>query len=98
MTPSGVFLDVDGLAEIDLGNGTSYNAQTALDMYFQTGSVIGRSLTDDGEFNHGKVPIQELPGSGGQQIQTLLAAYEYNLQQIRNVTGLNEARDGSSPP
>ena len=97
MTPSGVFLDVDGLAEIDLGNGTSYNAQTALDMYFQTGSVLGRSLTDEGDFNHGKVPIQELPGSGGQQIQTLLAAYEYNLQQIRNVTGLNEARDGSTP-
>ena len=97
MTPSGIFLDVDGLAEVDLGNGTTYNAQTALDMYFQTGSVIGRSITDDGEFNHGRVPIQELPGSGGQQIQTLLAAYEYNLQQIRNVTGLNEARDGSDP-
>ena len=97
MTPSGVFLDVDGLAEIDLGNGTNYNAQTALDMYFQTGSVIGRSITDEGEFNHGKVPITELPGSGGQQIQVLLNAYEYNLQQIRNVTGLNEARDGSQP-
>ena len=97
MTPSGIFLDVDGLAEIDLGNGSSYNAQTALDMYFQTGSVIGRSLTDEGEFNHGRVPIQELPGSAGQQIQTLLGAYEYNLQQIRNVTGLNEARDGSTP-
>ena len=97
MTPSGVFLDVDGLAEIDLGNGTSYNPQTALDMYFQTGSVIGRSLTADGDFNNGKVPIQELPGSGGQQIQVLLGAYEYNLNQIRNVTGLNEARDGSTP-
>ena len=97
MTPSGVYLDADGLAEIDLGNGTTYNPQEALNMYFQTGSVIGRSLTEDGNFNHARVPIQELPGSGGQQIQTLLAAYEYNLQQIRNVTGLNEARDGSDP-
>ena len=97
MTPSGVFLDVDGLAEIDLGKGTTYNAQTALDMYFQTGSVIGRSITDEGEFNQGKVPITELPGSGGQQIEVLLHAYEYNLNQIRNVTGLNEARDGSTP-
>ena len=97
MTPSGIFLDVDGLAEIDLGNGTSYNAQTAIDMYMQTGTVVGRSMTDDGEFNHGKVPIQELAGSGGQQIQVLLTAYEYNLNQIRNVTGLNEARDGSTP-
>ena len=97
MTPSGIFIDVDGLAEIDLGNGQSYNAQTAIDMYLQTGTVVGRSLTDDGEFNNGRVPIQELQGSGGQQIQVLLAAYEYNLQQIRNVTGLNEARDGSQP-
>ena len=97
MTPSGIFLDVDGLAEVDLGNGTSYNPQTALDMYLQTGTIIGRSITDDGEFNNGRIPIQELPGGGGQQLQPLLAAYEYNLQQIRNVTGLNEARDGSTP-
>lgn len=97
MTPSGVFIDVDGLAEIDLGNGSAYNPQAALDMYFQTGSVIGRSMTDEGEFNHGKIPVQELPGSGGQQLQPLLGAYEYNLNQIRAVTGLNEARDGSSP-
>ena len=97
MTPSGIFLDADGLAEIDLGNGTQYNPQTALDMYFQTGTIIGRSMTNEGEFNHGKIPIQELPGGQGQQIQTLLGAYEYNLQQIRNVTGLNEARDGSTP-
>ena len=97
MTPSGVYLDADGLAEIDLGNGSSYNPQEALNMYFQTGSVVGRSLTDSGDFNHGRVPIQELPGSDGRQIQTLLASYEYNLQQIRNVTGLNEARDGTDP-
>lgn len=97
MTPSGIFLDVDGLAEIDLGNGTSYNPQEALQMYFETGSVLGRSSTDEGEFNHGKIPIQELPGSGGQQIGVLLQSMEYNIQQIRNVTGLNEARDGSLP-
>ena len=45
MVPDGVFLDADGIAEIDLGNGTNYNAQEALNMYFQTGSVIGRSMT-----------------------------------------------------
>ena len=25
MVPDGVYLDVDGLAEVDLGNGTNYN-------------------------------------------------------------------------
>jgi hypothetical protein len=96
--PDGVFVDVDGLAEVDLGNGTSYNAQEALNMYFQTGSIVGRSLTQDGDPNRGKVPIQELQTSSGiQKIQALIQTYQYYLQMIRDVTGLNEARDGSQP-
>tara|TARA_R110002096_G_scaffold15943_4_gene54678 strand:- start:107 stop:1237 length:1131 start_codon:yes stop_codon:yes gene_type:complete len=98
MTPDGVYLDADGLAEIDLGNGTNYNPQEALNMYFQTGSVIGRSLTQDGDMNPGKVPIQEITsGSGGNKIQVLIGNYNYYLQMIRDVTGLNEARDGTTP-
>ncbi len=98
MVPDGVYLDADGLAEVDLGNGTNYNPQEALNMFFQTGSVIGRSFTQDGDINPGKVPIQEITsGSGGNKMQALIANYNYYLQMIRDVTGLNEARDGSSP-
>ena len=98
MVPDGVYLDADGIAEIDLGNGTNYNAQEALNMYFQTGSVIGRSMTQDGEFNNGKVPVQELQSSGANaKISSLISSYNYYLQMIRDVTGLNEARDGSTP-
>jgi len=97
MTPSGVFVDADGLSEIDLGNGTNYNPQEALNLYFQTGSIIGRSMTVDGDMNPGKVPIQELPGGGGQQSTLLIQTYNYYLNMIRDVTGLNEARDGSDP-
>jgi len=98
MVPDGVYLDADGLAEVDLGNGTNYNPQEALNMFFQTGSVIGRSMTQDGEFNNGRVPIQELrAGAGGQKIQSLIQSYNYYLQMMRDVTGLNEARDGSTP-
>ena len=97
MVPSGVYLDADGLSEIDLGNGTSYNPQEALNMYFQTGSIIGRSLNTEGDINPGKVPIQELPGGGGNQVQVLIGAYNQYLQMIRDITGLNEARDGSDP-
>ena len=96
--PDGVFLDMDGLAEVDLGNGTKYNPAEALNMYFQTGSIVGRSLTQEGDPNRGKVPIQELQtGSGGGKIGVLIQTYQYYLQMIRDVTGLNEARDGSSP-
>ena len=98
MVPDGVYLDADGLAEIDLGNGTNYNPQEALNMFFQTGSVIGRSFTGDGDMNPGKVPIQEITsGSGGNKLQALIGNYNYYLQMIRDVTGLNEARDGSMP-
>ena len=98
LVPDGVYLDADGLAEIDLGNGTNYNPQEALNMFFQTGSVIGRSFTSDGEMNPGKVPIQEIQsGSGGQKMQSLIGTYNYYLQMIRDVTGLNEARDAATP-
>jgi hypothetical protein len=98
MVPDGIFLDMDGLAEVDLGNGTNYNPAEALNMYFQTGSVVGRSLTQDGDMNRGKVPIQELSSSSGiGKIQALITAYNYNMQMIRDVTGLNEARDGGMP-
>jgi hypothetical protein len=98
MVPDGVYLDADGLAEIDLGNGTNYNPQEALNMFFQTGSVIGRSFTSEGDINPGKVPIQEITsGSGGNKLQALIGTYNYYLQMIRDTTGLNEARDGSMP-
>ena len=98
MVPDGVFMDADGLAEVDLGNGTNYNPQEALNMFFQTGSIIGRSMTGDGDMNPGKVPIQELQsGNGGAKIQSLIQTYNYYLQMIRDVTGLNEARDASTP-
>ena len=98
MVPDGVYLDADGLAEIDLGNGTNYNPQEALNMFFQTGSVIGRSFTQEGNMNPGKVPIQEITsGSGGNKMGALIQTYNYYLQMIRDTTGLNEARDGSTP-
>jgi len=98
MVPDGVYLDADGLAEVDLGNGTNYNPQEALNMFFQTGSVIGRSFTSDGDQNPGKIPIQQISNGAGQnKIGSLIQTYNYYLQMIRDVTGLNEARDGSMP-
>ena len=98
MVPDGVYLDADGLAEVDLGNGRNYTPQEALNMFFQTGSVIGRSFTQEGDMNPGKVPIQEITsGSGGNKIQALIGNYNYYMQMIRDATGLNEARDGSLP-
>jgi hypothetical protein len=98
VVPDGVFIDADGINEVDLGTGGSYNPEDALRLYFQTGSVIGRSMTIDGDLNHGRIPIQELNTNSGQgKITALINAYNQYLSMIRDVTGLNEARDASSP-
>ena len=98
VVPDGVFIDADGLNEVDLGTGAAYNPEDALRLYFQTGSVIGRSYTQEGEFNNARVPIQQLTAnSGGAKMSALIGNYNHYLNQLRNVTGLNEARDGSTP-
>ena len=98
VVPDGVFIDADGLNEVDLGTGNAYNPEDALRLYFQTGSVIGRSYTGDGEYNNARVPIQQLTSnSGASKMQMLITNYNHYLDMIRSVTGLNEARDGSSP-
>lgn len=98
VVPDGVYIDADGMNEVDLGNGANYNPEDALKLYFQTGSVIGRSYNQDGEFNQGKIPIQELNSNSGQgKITALINSYNHYLSMIRDVTGLNEARDGSMP-
>jgi hypothetical protein len=98
VVPDGVYIDADGINEVDLGTGAAYNPEDALRLYFQTGSVIGRSSTVDGEFNNGRIPIQELNTNSGQgKITALINAYNQYLSMIRDVTGLNEARDASTP-
>ena len=98
VVPDGVYIDADGLNEVDLGTGNAYNPEDALRLYFQTGSVIGRSYTQDGDFNQARVPIKELQSSSGaSKTQMLIGNYNHYLNMIRTVTGLNEARDGSLP-
>ena len=98
VVPDGVYIDADGINEVDLGTGASYDPSDALRLYFQTGSVVGRSYTQEGEYNQGKVPIQQLTSnSGASKTQMLIANYNHYLDMIRSVTGLNEARDGTVP-
>jgi hypothetical protein len=98
VVPDGVFIDADGLNEVDLGNGNAYTPEDALRLYFQTGSVVGRSYTGDGDFNNARVPVQPLTGTTGQsKMAALINNYNHYLEMVRGVTGLNEARDGSDP-
>ena len=98
VVPDGVFIDADGLNEVDLGSGAAYNPEDALRLYFQTGSVIGRSYTQEGDYNNARIPITQLTSNSGlSKTQMLISNYNHYMDMIRSVTGLNEARDGSTP-
>jgi hypothetical protein len=98
VVPDGVFIDADGLNEVDLGNGNAYNPEDALRLYFQTGSVIGRSFTQDGDFNNARIPIQQLTSSSGAaKIDSIIGQMNHYIGLIRDITGLNQATDASSP-
>jgi len=98
LMPDGVFIDADGINEVDLGTGATYNPEDALRMYFQTGSVIGRSLTQEGEFNHGKIPIQELSTSSGQnKLQAINGEIDSNLNMMSLCTGIQKNASNPDP-
>lgn len=98
INPDGVFIDIDAISEIDLGTGGNYGPIEALNMFYQNGSMFGRSLTENGDYNNGKIPIQELTSSASQnKMMALINDWNNNLNMIRDITGLNEARDASMP-
>ena len=97
VVPPGVAINADAMVDIDLGNGTSYNPKEALNLFFQTGSMVFRTADSEGDPTRNNIPIQELPGSQGVQLQSLIQGQAYWYDQIRLATGINEARDASDP-
>lgn len=97
MLPDGQYIDIDGLTEIDMGDGGKYGPTEAFEMFMETGSIFGRSQTYGGDFNSGKIPIQEVrSNSSASKLQALERQYSYNIQMIKDVTGLTRM-DGNQP-
>lgn len=95
--PDGQFIDVDGLMDIDLGDGGKYTPTEAFDMFMTTGSIFGRSSTYGGEFNNAKVPIQEIrTSSSADKLAAFERQYAFNIQMLKDVTGLTRM-DGNQP-
>jgi len=98
MMPDGYFIDEDALAEVELGEGNVLKPQSLLDMFFQTGSIIGRSYTSGGEYNYAKMPVTELNTAGNlQKLQALRVERDSYRNDQREVIGLNKASDASTP-
>ena len=96
--PNGLAIDVSGLKDIDIdGTGEDASPMKIISVYDQTGNLLYNGLDDDG-FTEKRPPIIELAnGVPFQQLQSLVSVYNFNLQAIRDVVGLNEVTDASTP-
>ena len=95
--PKGLAIEIGGLENVTKGDGGAvWDPLELQSVYDQTGNFYYRSIDDDGTTRHGP-PITELENGIGRDLQSLIAIYNYNLERIRDVTGINEARDASQP-
>ena len=95
--PNGVFIDVDGLSEIDMGDGSFLSPLEVIKIYDETGNVIGTSKDASGEYNYGKEPIRELKNGIVDGLDRLIMAYNHYLTLLRDAIGVPQGADASTP-
>ena len=95
--PKGAAFELGALENVSKGDGGTFTPMELQEIYDQTGNIYYRTITDDGNPT-GAIPVQELENGIGGDMQKLISIYSHNLQMIRDVTGVNEAREGAKPP
>ena len=95
--PKGAAFELGSLENVSKGDGGTFTPLELQEIYDQTGNIYYRTMSDTGEAS-GAVPVQELDNGIGSDMEKLISIYAHNLQMIRDVTGVNEAREGAKPP
>ena len=95
--PNGVFIDVDGLEEIPLGDGSFLSPLEVIKIYDETGNVLGTSRDAGGEYNYGREPIRELKNGVIDGLDRLIGAYNHYLNLLRDAIGIPQGADASTP-
>lgn len=100
ITPDGIAIDLDAIAELDLGagGGKKSGPQEQFAMYLQKGSFFYRSYGAGGDYNNAQKPFTEI--KTGDSINKLTALRNESmtyLRQLTDVIGLNKASDASTP-
>ena len=96
LTPPGQAIDVNALKDVVLGKGKEWTPLELQELYSQTGVYYYNGEDEEGRPMNRR-PIEEIRNSMGQTLQELIGMYNFEIQQIRDVTGLNEIRDASMP-
>jgi hypothetical protein len=98
ITPDGIAIDLDAIAQLEFADGSKSDHNTQLNMYLQKGSFFYRSSTLGGEYNNAQQPFKEI--RTGDSINKLTALRNESLNyltQLTDIIGLNKASDASTP-
>jgi hypothetical protein len=96
--PAGIMVEFGSLKEIAMG-GEKMDPFDILKIYRDRGDLIFKyALQQNGMPLQGGIPpITELRGGIGPYLQELMAVLEWNINMIREITGINQAVDASTP-
>jgi len=92
--PDGLIIDIEGLENVQLGQGGELQPLEIQDIYEQTGIFYYRSKNPEGGFQN--PPIREI-GNAIRNIEAYVNTYNHYLRMIRDATGINEVVDASTP-
>ena len=98
VTPDGIAIDLDAIAELDLGDGKVTTAMDQFNMYLQKGSFFYRSYGTNGEYNNAQLPFKEvMTGDSLNKLTALGSKADKYLIELTEVIGLNKASDAGNP-
>lgn len=93
--PPGMDIDINAINNISLGV-KEYSPLTLLKLLAQKGHMIYSRTDDNGDYVNGK-PVEFNQRGLADGLMPFISSIQYYLQNIRDNTGVNEARDASKP-
>lgn len=94
--PNGVYIDIDGLDEVDLGGGNTMTPLELIRFYDDTGNLIGTSRMADGSLQNGRA-IQELNNGQIAGLEQLMNSYNFTFNLLRDSIGIGQGADATLP-
>jgi hypothetical protein len=95
--PRGIMIELGALENVPLGRGgKAMKPMEIIDLYNQTGNLVYRRLSEEGNASNYK-PIEELDNGIGNEAVQYFNIITNNIQLLRDILGFNEITDGSTP-
>ncbi len=95
--PKGIMIELGALEDIPLGSGGQQMKPTdVIDLFNKTGTLVYRRNDIGGKPTNYR-PIEELENGLGRDAVSYYTVIQNNIEMIRQITGLNEFTDGSTP-